>query len=60
MRSKFKAGITGAALALTAATMVGCSSMSMGMDSGGKADLVHCYGVNKCKGLNDCKTADNA
>lgn len=25
-----------------------------------KADLVHCYGVNVCKGHNDCKTADNA
>lgn len=25
-----------------------------------KADLVHCYDVNVCKGHNDCKTADNA
>ena len=25
-----------------------------------KTDLVHCYGVNVCKGHNDCKTADNA
>jgi uncharacterized membrane protein len=25
-----------------------------------KADLVHCYGVNTCKGHNDCKTAENA
>lgn len=25
-----------------------------------KADLVHCYGVNACKGHNDCKTASNA
>jgi len=25
-----------------------------------KADLVHCYGVNVCKGHNDCKTATNA
>ena len=25
-----------------------------------KVDLVHCYGVNICKGHNDCKTADNA
>ena len=24
------------------------------------APNVHCYGVNKCKGHNDCKTADNA
>ena len=25
-----------------------------------KADLIHCYGVNKCGGHNDCKTAENA
>ncbi|MGL4475607.1 MAG: BufA2 family periplasmic bufferin-type metallophore [Shewanella sp.] len=25
-----------------------------------KADLVQCYGVNTCKGHNDCKTAENA
>lgn len=25
-----------------------------------KADLVHCFGVNTCKGHNDCKTAENA
>ncbi|MCE0555874.1 MULTISPECIES: hypothetical protein [unclassified Motilimonas] len=25
-----------------------------------KAELVQCYGVNTCKGHNDCKTADNA
>lgn len=25
-----------------------------------KADLVHCSGVNKCAGHNDCKTAENA
>jgi hypothetical protein len=24
------------------------------------ADLVHCHGVNICKGHNDCKTAENA
>ena len=24
------------------------------------ADLTHCYGVNVCKGHNDCKTAENA
>ena len=24
------------------------------------AELSHCYGVNKCNGYNDCKTADNA
>ncbi|MCP4987656.1 MAG: hypothetical protein GY928_16830 [Colwellia sp.] len=24
------------------------------------AELTHCYGVNKCNGHNDCKTAENA
>ena len=24
------------------------------------AELTHCYGVNKCSGHNDCKTAENA
>ncbi|MGI9295738.1 MAG: BufA2 family periplasmic bufferin-type metallophore [Pseudomonadales bacterium] len=24
------------------------------------ADLVHCHGVNKCNGHNDCKTAENS
>ena len=60
MNTKFKPGVTGAALALAAASLVGCASMEMGMDSGGSAELVHCYGVSKCKGMNDCKTADNA
>ena len=61
MTQKLKIGITGAALALAAASMVGCASMGMGGESaGGSSDLVHCYGVSKCKGMNDCKTADNA
>ncbi|HKK15294.1 MAG TPA: hypothetical protein VJ981_01205 [Gammaproteobacteria bacterium] len=25
-----------------------------------KTDLIHCYGVNKCKGHNDCATANNS
>jgi len=29
------------------------------VQAGSSAD-VHCYGVNKCKGHNDCKTANNA
>jgi len=31
------------------------------MASGAEAEAtVHCFGVNKCKGHNDCKTASNA
>lgn len=50
---------TGAALAIAAATMLGCASMGTG-GSETAANNVHCYGVNKCKGHNDCKTAHNA
>lgn len=48
----------GAALALAAAGMVGTPAFAAEADSA-KAN-VHCYGVNKCKGHNDCKSAENA
>jgi len=51
---------TGAALAIASASMVGCASYSSTDKSASAAADVHCYGVNKCKGHNDCKTADNA
>lgn len=55
---------TGVALALAAASLAGCNSMSgdkMGAQKmAAKAENVHCFGVNKCKGHNDCKTASNA
>ncbi|RMG32303.1 MAG: hypothetical protein D6720_13715 [Gammaproteobacteria bacterium] len=51
----------GVALAMAAGGMLaGCAG------DGGQAYMasaektVHCYGVNKCKGYNDCKTASNA
>ena len=47
----------GAALALAAAGLIGCGSMSTTVADDG---TVHCYGVNKCKGFNGCKTANNA
>ena len=50
---------TGVALALAAATLVGCASNGSSQSASMSAD-VHCYGVNKCKGHNDCKTASNA
>ena len=49
----------GAALAMSAAGMVGSISTASASDDGANA-IVHCYGVNKCKGHNDCKTAENA
>ena len=48
---------TGAALALAAAGLFAGAPMAA---HAGDDSKVHCYGVNKCKGHNDCKTADNA
>lgn len=50
---------TGAALAIAAAGLVGCAGYATDKSASATND-VHCYGVNKCKGHNDCKTADNA
>lgn len=47
---------TGMALALAAASMVTTAPAVASSDSAN----VHCYGVNVCKGHNDCKTAKNA
>ncbi|RMG32304.1 MAG: hypothetical protein D6720_13710 [Gammaproteobacteria bacterium] len=46
----------GAALAMAAAGVTGVSATAMASQDG----KVHCYGVNKCKGHNDCKSATNA
>ncbi|MBF7014180.1 hypothetical protein QUC32_09385 [Novosphingobium resinovorum] len=42
---------TAAILALSAATPV--------IAKDAKAETVHCYGVNSCKGTSDCKTSAN-
>ncbi|MBP8184855.1 MAG: hypothetical protein KAX95_03150 [Pseudomonas sp.] len=48
--------MTGAALALAAAGLfAGLSPQAMAEEA-----QVHCYGINGCKGQNDCKTAKNA
>ena len=52
--------VTGAALALAAAGMVMTSPASLAMSGDAGSSNVHCYGVNKCKGHNDCKTSSNA
>lgn len=53
--------LSGAALAIAAASLISVSSIgTAGEKSGTKmAKNVHCYDVNKCKGHNDCKTAEN-
>ncbi|NRD73137.1 hypothetical protein HQQ94_07765 [Shewanella sp. VB17] len=65
MTTKVQHSMTGAALALTMAALAGCantgtSETAQTAMSKGSSDLVHCYGVNTCKGHNDCKTANNA
>ena len=55
--------LSGTSLALLAAGMIGCTATNPSTSGGSSAstttDLVHCYGVNVCKGHNDCKTANN-
>jgi len=56
---------SGLALAVAAAGLIGCSTPSNSSSPAAsmtlaKAAQVHCYGVNTCKGHNDCKTATNA
>lgn len=56
--------LSGAAMAVAMAGLAGCNSTAETASSAsvasGTTDLVHCYGVNVCKGHNDCKTANNA
>jgi uncharacterized membrane protein len=52
---------TGIALAIAAASLVaGCNNTKPDTASASVGGNIHCYGVNKCGGHNDCKTADNA
>jgi uncharacterized membrane protein len=51
--------VMGAAMAMAAAGMLSATAPVFAAESGSSAN-VHCYGVNKCKGHNDCKTASNA
>lgn len=48
----------GIAMAVAAAGMLSVAAPSFA--AGASDAKVHCYGVNKCKGHNDCKTATNA
>ena len=49
---------TNIAMAVAAASLFAFAPMSA-VQAGSDAK-VHCYGVNKCKGHNDCKSATNA
>ena len=48
---------TGIALAVAAAGLFSLAPMTVSATSDSD---VHCYGVNKCKGHNDCKSENNA
>lgn len=48
----------GVAMAVAAAGMLTATAPVFA--AGAAEANAHCYGVNKCKGHNDCKTADNA
>lgn len=56
MSTNISRSMTGAALALAAAAMFAGVSTQAAAEEG----TVHCYGINACKGQNDCKTAENA
>jgi hypothetical protein len=57
-----KLKLSGAAVAMAAAGLVGCmeSSSKPASDVSATAELAHCYDVNICGGHNDCKTGNNA
>ena len=70
MNNNTKSKLQGAAVAMAVASLMGCSAVSGGSGSSASSatstasnpalEMAHCYGVNKCGGHNDCKTAENA
>ncbi|MET0984955.1 MAG: hypothetical protein ABW034_06050 [Steroidobacteraceae bacterium] len=54
INAKSTAGIAASA-ALFALSAVAMTAPASAADS----DAVHCYGVNNCKGMSDCKTTSN-
>ncbi|MBO9489707.1 hypothetical protein J7384_04945 [Endozoicomonas sp. G2_1] len=67
MNKATKTHLSGAAMALAAATLAGCGATASTTEtasapaaSSNTVEMVHCYDVNVCKGHNDCQTATNA
>jgi len=63
VNTQMKTKLTGMALAVAAAGLIGCESSgssSAAATASNSSGLVHCYGVNACNGHSDCKTASNA
>ena len=56
MTPTMKSGL-GVAAAAAMIAMTGAASISTAAYAkAGKAEVVHCYGVNTCKGTSDCKS----
>ncbi|CAA0082406.1 Uncharacterised protein [BD1-7 clade bacterium] len=60
MKTSKKTVFTGSAIAMAAAALAACSDTPAQSTDATTTDLAHCYGVNSCKGHNDCQTADHA
>lgn len=63
MRANIKAtGLAASAALFALGTMASAATPPAGSTGTavGKDDMVHCYGVNSCKGQADCKTSLNA
>ena len=58
----FGASITvaAAALALSGAAFAGDMPAGSKGASVGASDMVHCYGINSCKGSSDCATTEHS
>ena len=54
--------LAGLAIAASAAALLvaGCANTGTGASAGATSAKVLCEGANACKGLSDCKTANNA
>ena len=55
MTPTMKSGL-GLAAAAAMLAMSGASTAAYAKAPAGKAEVVHCYGVNTCKGTSDCKS----
>jgi hypothetical protein len=60
MKTNALSMMSGASLAMLAAGLASHAPQAAAATKAGKVELVHCSGVNSCKGHNDCKTASNA
>lgn len=52
-------GFSAAASAAIIAAATASAPTAAFAQGGASAKLVHCYGINTCKGTSDCKTAKN-